>query len=108
MRVLVERKNFARSWAFESWSVKYQWPDEWSLKLEISPSTHTDGKRDSSEMRIEFVSWETVSGFRSSSSKSALKRGWFIWGILLRGCSNQPPDSALRKRRRVSRAHARE
>jgi hypothetical protein len=28
MRVLVERKHLARSWAFSSLSVKYQWPDE--------------------------------------------------------------------------------
>jgi hypothetical protein len=28
-------------------------------------------------VRIEVVSWETVSGLRSVSSKSALNRGWF-------------------------------
>ena len=44
-------------------------------EFEISPSTHTETKRDSSAILIELVSWETVSGFRSVSSKSALKRG---------------------------------
>ena len=48
------------------------------MKFEISPSTQTETKRDSSAILIEFVSWETVNGFRSVSSKSALKRGWFI------------------------------
>ena len=56
MRVLAERKHFARNCAFESLSVKYQCPEEWALKFEISPSTHTAAKRDSSAMRIEFVS----------------------------------------------------
>src|SRR5215470_15358965 len=35
-------------------------------------------------MRIELVSWETVSGLRSGSSKRALKSGWFIGESWLR------------------------
>jgi hypothetical protein len=78
MRVLVERKHLARSCAASSLIVKYQCPEECALKFEISPSTQTEEKRDSSDFRTAPVSSETVNGRRSVSSKREEKSGWLM------------------------------
>jgi len=55
--------------------VKYQWPEEWALKLEISPSTQTVLKRASIALRTDSVSSLTVSGRRSVSSNRDANSG---------------------------------
>src|SRR5215210_4107947 len=75
IRALTPRKQVERSCAPSSRTVKYQWPDAACLKFEISPSTHTDAKRLSIVPRTCEVSSDTVSGRRSDSSKSDMRRG---------------------------------
>src|SRR3712207_4260607 len=78
MRQLTPRKQVARSCAPSSRTVKYQWPEAADLKLEISPSTHTDANRLSTAPRTCEVSSDTDSGRRSDSSKSDIRRGRVI------------------------------
>src|ERR1044072_161735 len=75
MRRVTPRQQVARSCATSSRTVKYQWPDAACLKFEISPSTHTDANRLSMVPRTCEVSSDTVSGRRSDSSKSDMRRG---------------------------------
>src|SRR5262244_1806175 len=98
MRWLAERKHFAFSWAPSSLIVKYQCPDECDLKLDISPSTQTAAKRDSSEVLTALVNCDTVIGRRSVSSKRAEKRGWDIL------CGK---DEGLERKRQITGAGAR-
>src|SRR6267378_1268150 len=84
MRLLTLRKQVARICAPVSFKVKYQWPELAALKFDISPSTQTDAKRDSSVPRTAWVNSVTESGRVSTSSNRDLKRGFAIWGSLLR------------------------
>src|ERR1041384_2838644 len=78
MRQFTPRKQVARNCAPSSRTLKYQWPDAACLKLEISPSTHTDANRLSIAPRTCIVSSDTISGRRSDSSKSDMRRGRVI------------------------------
>src|SRR3954466_589223 len=75
MRQLTPREQGARSCEPSSRTVKYQCPAAACLKLEISPSTHTDANRLSIAPRTCEVSSDTVSGRRSDSSKSDMRMG---------------------------------
>jgi hypothetical protein len=55
-----DRNITHRTWADGSFSVKYKWPDECRLKLDISPSTQMRAKRSSSSCLTLAVSAPTV------------------------------------------------
>src|SRR5215212_9133633 len=80
MRALTPRKQVARNCAASSRTLKYQCPDAACLKLEISPSTHTDANRLSSAPRTCPVSSDTVSGRRSVSSNRDIRMGRVMTG----------------------------
>src|SRR5215813_4278920 len=59
------RNSTARIWAPSSLSVKYAWPEPYTLKLLISPSTQTVGKPSSSAAASRRDSSETLQIVRS-------------------------------------------
>src|SRR5215510_2983251 len=61
------RNSTQRSCAPSSLSVKYAWPEPYTLKLETSPSTHTAGKRSSITALSCCDSAETVKTVRSAT-----------------------------------------
>src|SRR5262249_12458639 len=65
MRRIRLRNSTARIWAPSSLSVKYAWPEPYTLKLLISPSTQTVGKRSSSATASRRDSSETLQIVRS-------------------------------------------